>query len=433
MTSLVYPTFTSIDAYTNVLLIDRSVSGYQIFVDSANSTTFPIVYSADSSKTELLAVLSTNFTHIQRIGLCFQSMSIMSQIFLDSEPFFASTDLVTNDIANNSANVRFMVKLIIDFSVINIDYLACIMTNYTNYYDILSRNTSVIVGTPNNTTGNTMYGGEDIELIYFTGGIEYYKYLLVVADSSIIVKNDSTIWGCGNNNLGQLGNGTTTNSSELVTMTNNTGYTPISVVCGGYHTMVLMSDGVNNYVYGCGNNNCGQLGNGTTTNSSTLVAMTNNTGYNPIAISCGSAHTMVLMSNNSVYGCGYNGYGQLGNNTQNDSTILVAMINNTGYTPIAISCNGYYTMVLQQFSEESEAGGVMSDGVNNYVYGCGYNERCQLDNTTQNRSTELVAIINNTGYNPIAISCGLSHTTILMSNNYVYGCSTGCCGELVIQ
>ena len=37
--------------FTNILLIDSQVKNYQTFVNSVNSSTFPIVYSILSSKT----------------------------------------------------------------------------------------------------------------------------------------------------------------------------------------------------------------------------------------------------------------------------------------------------------------------------------------------------------------------------------------------
>ena len=76
-----------------------------------------------------------------------------------------------------------------EFSVKNIDYLACDTLNYPNwenYYQILSKETGVIVGASNDKTGNVKHGGDwimestsqDVELLYFTKKIEYYQYLL---------------------------------------------------------------------------------------------------------------------------------------------------------------------------------------------------------------------------------------------------------------
>jgi hypothetical protein len=62
---LIYPTISGQGTYTNVLLIDNQVTDYQQMVDSVNASTFPIVYSVYSQKTELLELLQTHFTTIE--------------------------------------------------------------------------------------------------------------------------------------------------------------------------------------------------------------------------------------------------------------------------------------------------------------------------------------------------------------------------------
>ena len=169
---------------TNVLLVDSSLEDYQTLVDSVNSSTFSIVYSIMSSKTDLLNLLRTNFTSISRIGIVFDvSIEGSSKMFLDMKPLFSD-----NEVTPFSDSVQFIIDLLKEFNVINIDYLGCSTLNYSNwvnYYTILKENTGVILGASNDKTGNIKYGGdwlmestsEDVEVIYFNQGIEYYKYL----------------------------------------------------------------------------------------------------------------------------------------------------------------------------------------------------------------------------------------------------------------
>ena len=184
---LVYSKDTNTSKYTNVLLIDNSVKNSHVFAESVNESTFPVTYATNSKKSDLLALLQSKFTHIQRIGIVFSSnLYENSKNFLDCKPFFTGSG--END-ESYSENVQFILNVIKEFQVKNIDYLACDTLNYpnwANYYSVLTKETGVTVGATNDKTGNIKYGGDwimestsqDIELIYFTKSIEYYTNLL---------------------------------------------------------------------------------------------------------------------------------------------------------------------------------------------------------------------------------------------------------------
>jgi hypothetical protein len=91
-----------------------------------------------------------------------------------------------------------------------------------------------------------------------------------------MVLSDGSLLATGYNNYGQLGNGNTTDSSSFIkTYTPSGTVTCIAVSCGSYHTQILLSNGT---VLATGNNGNGQLGNGTTTNSTSFVNMLNSDG-----------------------------------------------------------------------------------------------------------------------------------------------------------
>ena len=193
VTPLIHPEITSGDAFSNILLIHNEIADYDKFVSSANSSTFPIVYSMSSSKAELLALLQQHFLSIQRIGICFHSSSGNTKIFLDRKPLFTEEDIVATD-GHYSENMEWLLNVIKDFHVQNIDFLACNSLQYPNwvkYFDLLGQGTNVVVGASDDKTGNLKYGGdwimentnEDVESLYFTPGIAYYQYLL---DSTVI-------------------------------------------------------------------------------------------------------------------------------------------------------------------------------------------------------------------------------------------------------
>ena len=93
-----------------------------------------------------------------------------------------------------------------------------------------------------------------------------------ISDHSLILKNDGTLWGCGLNNYGQLGLGDTTNRITFTQITTNTDNIK-SVYCGWGYTLILKNDGT---LWSCGDNRYGQLGLGDTTNRYNFTEITAN-------------------------------------------------------------------------------------------------------------------------------------------------------------
>ena len=135
---LVYPSNCS--SCKNVLLINNSIKEYNLFVDSVNTDTFPIVYFETSSKTELLQVLQTTFSSsIERIGIVFSTNLYSSNLFLDKKPFFEEEEPGNSPY---SENIEFLLSIIKEFNVKHIDYLGCetlLFPKWQQYYSILEK------------------------------------------------------------------------------------------------------------------------------------------------------------------------------------------------------------------------------------------------------------------------------------------------------
>ena len=122
-------------------------------------------------------------------------------------------------------------------------------------------------------------------------------------------------WAWGFNGQGQLGNGTTTTTgcfciSAPVAVGLPSGSTVTAIAAGFDHSLARTSTG---QVLAWGSNDYGQLGNGTTTNSSTPVAVSLPSGTTITAIAGGSFHSLALSSSGQVLAWGRNYEGQLGN------------------------------------------------------------------------------------------------------------------------
>ena len=182
-----------------VLFIDSQVQDYSVFVESVNIDTFAIVYNRQTDSESVLALLlENNFIKIDRIGFVFHGKSKSDSdeyylpLFLKNEPFFTSGDIAVSEDDINiylSDNVSFIRRLIQEFSVEYMDFLACnllLLDDWKSYFKLFP--SSVIVGASDNNTGNLKYGGdwimestmEDVQKIYFTDAIQNYVDLLVL-------------------------------------------------------------------------------------------------------------------------------------------------------------------------------------------------------------------------------------------------------------
>ena len=85
---------------------------------------------------------------------------------------------------------------------------------------------------------------------------------LAVSNFTVFLKGDGTVWAWGSNSNGQLGNGTTTDSSIPVQVSGLSSI--IGIAAGNNYSVSMSTDGT---VFAWGQNSAGQLGDGTTTDS----------------------------------------------------------------------------------------------------------------------------------------------------------------------
>ncbi|WP_409014998.1 RCC1 domain-containing protein, partial [Archangium sp.] len=125
---------------------------------------------------------------------------------------------------------------------------------------------------------------------------------------SLWVRPDGTVWAWGNNQYGQLGDGTTATRSSPRRVSALSGVVALSA--GYFHSLAVLQDGT---VWAWGKNDSGQLGDGTTTQRSTPVRVSALSGVT--SVSAGMHHSLAVLQDGTVWAWGNNESGHLGDVT----------------------------------------------------------------------------------------------------------------------
>lgn len=299
----------------------------------------------------------------------------------------------------------------------------------------------------------------------FTFAAEPFTALTVEAGlaHTIALKNDGTVWTWGRNDLGQLGDGTTTDRYTPVQVSGLSSI--VAIAAGGSHTVALKNDGS---VWAWGNNEHGQLGDGTEIERSTPVQVKNldhiiaidagdcqtialkNDGTvwiwgnskhcwlsngsimgsktpvqipslsDIVDIAAGINHAIALKKDGTVWAWGWNNFGQLGNGPffeDRSIPVQVLYINNVR----AIDASWNYSIALL----DVEGPFSISNGMV-FAWGQNQNDHLYLDRMG-NQSTPMPVIgINNV----IEFSAGSTHIVALKSNGTVWTWGSNTYGEM---
>ena len=284
---------------------------------------------------------------------------------------------------------------------------------------------------------------------------------------TFILKNDGSVWSCGYNYNGQLGLGDTADRNVFTQVTTNINNDVKQIVCGSHHTFILKNDGT---VYSCGNNEYGELGLNDTTNKTVFTQVTTNINNDVKQIACGSQHAFILKNDGSVWACGYNKYGQLGlgdiinkytfnqittniNNDvkqiacgydftfilKNDGSVYSCGRNNYGQLGLGTSIE-YYTSFNQATTNINNDAAQIACGFyhtfilknDGSIWSCGYNAYGQLGLENINTYYTFTQVTTNINNDVKQIACGMLHTFILKNDGSIYSCGYNNKGQLGI-
>jgi len=215
------------------------------------------------------------------------------------------------------------------------------------------------------------------------------------------VKTDGTLWLWGRNAYGELGIGNTgIKSSPVQTITGGANWTQVSASSSfvGFSAGVK-SDGT---LWLWGFNGYGQLGDNTTVNKSSPV-QTITGGTNWKQVSCGYGHVACVKTDGTLWLWGNNTIGQLGNNTTaRRSSPVQTIAGGTNWKQVACG--------------QSHTAAVKTDGT---LWLWGFNAFGQLgNNTTGSRSSPVQTIAGGTNWKNV--SCGSAHTACVKSDGALW-------------
>ncbi|BEP15804.1 hypothetical protein acdb102_41150 [Acidothermaceae bacterium B102] len=210
-------------------------------------------------------------------------------------------------------------------------------------------------------------------------------------DDSYALAAGGTVWAWGNNDSGQLGNGTTDNQPIPVQVVGLAGVTRIAAGAGD--AFALRNDGS---VWAWGSNTYGGLGNGDTSGTDSAVPVQVQGVAGATAIAGGSSGGYAVVTGGAVMAWGNDGAGQLG--TGGDGLFNptpAAMVGVSGAT--AVASQGLTTYVLTSSGS---------------VYAAGDNGEGQLATDLTETEADTPQLVPGVS-NAIAVGAGLSAGYVL--------------------
>ncbi|XP_035730999.1 RCC1 and BTB domain-containing protein 1-like isoform X1 [Vespa mandarinia] len=215
------------------------------------------------------------------------------------------------------------------------------------------------------------------------------------------------VYSWGHNGFCELGNGSS-----------NHGLTPtpvgmplsekvvIDIACGSHHSLALTDEGE---VYAWGQNNCGQVGSGISSNQGAPRKINSSlTGKKVVSITCGQTYSMAVTNNGEIYGWGHNGVGQLGNGTYTNQLNPCKVTGLIGIVIEKVACGYAHTLAL------SDEGVLYVWGSNSYgQLGLGNKTNAcvpmKLSVPEMGRVSDIAAL----HYNHISVAIGEGHKVFM--------------------
>jgi len=249
-----------------ILLIDDNIKENKIVINSLLSNVDHIFFNSEINYYELLEKISNK--KYDRIGIFQENKCENNYKILHSKinNYDCPYELINID-PSTFSDVEFITELINRVNITDFDIISCdvgkdinwkiIAEYFSNKYKININFSNGIIG----KGGNWILDYGNINLIgtYFTSNIDYYEENLGYdIGSTYVITSDNILHGVGyNTNLNYVDKQLTFTNSKTLTFTDTSIALPlpkvvvVKVACGLNHTVALLSDGS---LCGCGSN-----------------------------------------------------------------------------------------------------------------------------------------------------------------------------------
>jgi alpha-tubulin suppressor-like RCC1 family protein len=249
--------------------------------------------------------------------------------------------------------------------------------------------------------------------VHFPSGIKIAQLVNPMPyDTAIAIDTTGHAWGWGYNGGSDLCLG----SASLVTAPDQLPFSNVSLAAGAGHHASYDS---NNTLYACGDNQFGQLGSGTTKNAKRPVAVKGLPAGRISVVESSYGSSGVLFAAGAYYNWGLNNFSQLGN----ESTVNSAV-------PVLVGLPQTVTQVFQGGSstEDGQTLAVLADGS---IWGWGADGYGQLcDGAATNSVATPTPITPPTGVTWTQVFTGGKSSYALDSNTNLWVCGNNQQGQL---
>ena len=218
------------------------------------------------------------------------------------------------------------------------------------------------------------------------------------------IDNNGDLYGCGYGEYGQQGNGSSGGIAGRVTAFTKRASNVAQVACSEETTWYITTSGD---LYGCGQGEFGQQGNGSSGNSNIIKTFTKRAS-NVAQVACSEETTWYIDTNGDLYGCGRNNKGQQGDGT---TANFVTTFTKRASNVASVACSQYTTWYLTTSGD---------------LYGCGEGSKYQQGSGS---TTDVKTFTKRVSSIASSVACSQNTTWYIDYNGNLYGCGAGGSGQ----